>query len=447
MIPVVAIVGRPNVGKSSLFNRLVGKRKAIESEVAGTTRDLVSQRITLLTSEVILVDTGGLELDAEGGSIESDVQAQARAAISGADVVVLALDVRQDPTSSDFHAVELLRKSGKPCVVVANKADGQPSLEERAFNFYELGFGEPIALSALHGTGIDLLKESLENRLAELGFEPAEAQSSFEGGTEGLRLCFVGRPNVGKSSLVNALFGKEKVIVSDVPGTTRDAVEIPFEYEGAQFVLVDTAGIRRRGKIDAGIEKFSVMRSFQAIADSDVVVLVVDAEEGLKSQDLHVSEFVLQESKGLIVVVNKMDVFEEYEKNKDRIAHKLQHRMAFVPWAPVVFTSALERRNLFPILQLARSIGEERQRQLLPAEINAWLQEAVLQHSLAGGIAGQRTEVLRGKQVGVRPPRFVFEAKFPDRMHFSYRRYLENSLREKFGFGGTAVKMSFVKAR
>lgn len=442
MIPVVAIVGRPNVGKSSLFNRLVGKRKAIESEIAGTTRDVVSQRITFLNQEMILVDTGGLELDAEGGSIEEDVQAQARAAIVGSDLVVLVLDVRQDPTSGDFHAVELLRKSGKPCIVVANKADNQPSLEERAFNFYELGFGEPIAVSAIHGTGIDLLHERVEQHLTELGFNAVP-----EPKTDGLRLCFVGRPNVGKSSLVNALFGKEKVIVSEIPGTTRDAVEIPFEYEGAHFILVDTAGIRRRGRIDAGIEKFSVMRSFQAIADSDVVVLVVDAEEGLKSQDLHVCEFVLQESKGLIVVVNKMDVFEDYEKNKDRIAHKLQHRMAFVPWAPVVFTSALERRNLFPILQLARSIGEERVRSLTPQEINIWLAEAVLQHSLAGGVAGQRTEVLRGKQVGIRPPRFVFEAKFPDRMHFSYRRYLENSLREHFGFEGTAVKISFVKPR
>mgnify|MGYP001607229957 CR=1 FL=1 len=388
------------------------------------------------------MDTGGLELDAEGGSIESDVQAQARAAIVGSDLVVLVLDVRQDPTSSDFHAVELLRKSGKPCIVVANKADNQPSLEERAFNFYELGFGEPIAVSAIHGTGVDLLHERVEQHLTELGFDAVP-----EPKTDGLRLCFVGRPNVGKSSLVNALFGKEKVIVSEIPGTTRDAVEIPFEYEGGHFILVDTAGIRRRGRIDAGIEKFSVMRSFQAIADSDVVVLVVDAEEGLKSQDLHVCEFVLQESKGLIVVVNKMDVFEDYEKNKDRIAHKLQHRMAFVPWAPVVFTSALERRNLFPILQLARSIGEERVRSLTPEEINVWLSEAVLQHSLAGGVAGQRTEVLRGRQVGIRPPRFVFEAKFPDRMHFSYRRYLENSLREHFGFGGTAVKISFVKPR
>lgn len=441
MIPVVAIVGRPNVGKSSLFNRLVGKRKAIESEIAGTTRDLVSERAPLLNRDVILVDTGGLELDADG-PIEADVQSQARAAISGADVVVLVLDIRQDPTSSDFHAVDLLRKSGKPCVVVVNKCDNPGQLEDGAFNFYELGFGEPIAISAAHGTGVDLLKQNLEDYLDGLGF-PAVLVPRLDG----LRLCFVGRPNVGKSSLVNALFGKEKVIVSDVPGTTRDAVEIPFEYDKTPFILIDTAGIRRRGKIDSGIEKFSVMRSFQAIADSDVVVLMMDAVEGVKSQDLHVCEFVLKESKGLIVVVNKMDVLQNFDEERDRISHELQHRMAFVPWAPLVFTSALERRNLFPVLDLARSISIERQRRLNPHELDAWLSEAVLSHPLAGGAGNQRTQVLRGKQVGINPPRFIFETKFPDRMHFSYRRYLENSMRERFGFGGTAVKISFVRPR
>lgn len=441
MLPVVAIVGRPNVGKSSLFNRLVGKRKAIESEIAGTTRDPVSTRVTLAKYDVILVDTGGLELETEG-PIEEDVQSQAQAAIQGADVVVLVLDIRHDPTSSDFHAAELLRKSGKPCILVANKCDHVSSLEERPFNFYELGCGDPVAISALHGIGVDELRGTIEDHLSSLKFKPEKAPVS-----EGLRLCFVGRPNVGKSSLVNALFGKEKVIVSELPGTTRDAVEVPFEYEETPFVLVDTAGIRRRGKVDRGLEQFSVMRSFQAIEDSDVAVLVLDANEGLKSQDLHVCQFVLEESKGLILVVNKMDVFEDFEEERDRIAHQLQHRMAFVPWASVIFTSARERRNLFPILQVARSIGEERQRWLKPAHIQAWLDETVLNHPSAGGKGKERAQVLSGRQTNINPPRFVFETHFPDRMHFSYRRYLENSLRERFGFNGTAVKISFMKPR
>lgn len=444
MLPVIAIVGRPNVGKSSLFNRLVGKRFAIESPISGTTRDQISHRLDLRKHRVLLVDTGGIMVDSEE-TLEADVQAQAQAAIEGADVVLFVVDASEDLTSHDFHAADRLRRSGKPCVMVANKCDHLSRLEEKTFNLYELGFGAPVAVSAIHGTGLGEIEDALENQLEELGFPPQAPVDSEEEIVPGIRLAFVGRPNVGKSSLLNALFGKEKVIVSDIPGTTRDAVEVPFHYEDHPFVLVDTAGLRRRGRIEKGIEKYSVLRSFQAIDDADVVVLVMDGEEGLSAQDLHVCEFVLQQNKGLIVVVNKTDLFESGEDQRNALTHQLRRRMAFVPWAPVVFTSALKRKNIFSILDLAIQIGAERERVVPEERLRVWLEEAVFNHSAAGGHGKQRVKVLSVKQTGVKPPTFVFSVHNPQSMHFSYSRYLENSLREQFGFGGTGIKMIFAR--
>jgi GTPase len=439
MLPVVAIVGRPNVGKSSLFNRLVGKRKAIESMVSGTTRDPISYRASLFDYEVLLVDTGGLELTTEG-DIEEDVQSQARAAIEGADLIIFVVDVREDITSADFHAADLLRKSSKPSIMVANKCDHVSSLEEKTYNFYELGFGEPVAISAVHGTGLDVLRSAMEDQLRKDKFEPVKTRK-----TKGIRLAFAGRPNVGKSSLINAMFGKKKVIVSDVPGTTRDSVEVPFQYADQDFVLVDTAGVRRRGKVEKGIEKYSVMRSLQAVEDSDIVVLVIDGNEGVRAQDLHVCETVLNQSKGLILVVNKMDMFEDQEKGRYRLSCLLNKRMPFVPWAPVVFTSAKERMNLFPVLDLAISIQENRGVEIGAKELSFWLDDVTTKHVASGGRGFKRSEVVSVEQSGTHPPEFKFRVKFPDRLHFSYVRYIENRLREDFGFEGTAIKLDFQK--
>jgi GTP-binding protein len=443
MLPVVAIVGRPNVGKSSLFNRIVRKRRAIESDISGTTRDQISHRVKLFKHEVLLVDTGGLELDQEG-VIEEDVQSQAQAAIEGADLILFVVDVRHEPTALDFHAADLLRKSGKPCVLIANKCDHVSRLEEKTFNFYEFGFGDPVAVSAIHGTGLDALKARTEDELGSAGFEPHSEE--VEDRLPGLRLAFVGRPNVGKSSMVNALFGKEKVIVSNVPGTTRDSVEAPFEYNGTDFVLVDTAGLRRRGKIEKGIEKYSVMRSLQAIDDADVVVLMMDGSEGIFSQDLHVCEFILAENKGLVIVLNKTDLFEDQEAERNRLVRILRHRMAFVPWAPVIFTSAQDRKNIFAVLDVAQQIGEERQREIPQLELDFWLDEAITRHMSAGGKGKRRTRVLSVEQTGTNPPQFTFLVEHPNYMHFSYQRYLENSIRDRFGFGGTGMKLIFKRA-
>lgn len=442
MLPVVAIVGRPNVGKSSLFNRLVGRRRAIESDVSGTTRDQISQRVRLMDHEALIIDTGGLELESEG-NLEENVQSQAQEAIRGADVVVFVVDGTQDLTSVDFHAAEILRKSGKPCVMVANKCDNLSLLEEKTYNFYELGFGEPVAASAVHGTGLDALRSAIEVHLKALGALPIDEEAETVHRFEGLRLTFVGRPNVGKSSMVNALFGKEKVIVSEIPGTTRDAVEVPFSYNEKPFVLVDTAGMRKRGKIEKGIEKYSVMRSFQSIDDSDVVVLMMDGDEGLFAQDLHVCEFVLSQNKGLIIVVNKIDLFDDPDSSREYFTNKLRRRMAFVPWAPVIFTSALKRKNIFAILDVALEIGKERERTIGNEDLNQWIQDAVFKHPAAGGQGKRRAKVIAVEQKGINPPTFILNTKFPDLMHFSYQRYLENSLRERFGFTGTGIKMIY----
>ncbi len=442
MLPVVAIVGRPNVGKSSLFNRLVGKRHAIESVISGTTRDTVSHRVKFFNQEVLLIDTGGLELNSDG-DIEEDVQSQARAAIEGADLVIFVVDVRTDLTASDFHAANLLRKSGKTTVMVANKCDHVSSLEEKTYNFYELGFGEPVAISAIHGTGLDELKHHALEGLEKLGLANDETEEPPQ---TGVRISFVGRPNVGKSSLINALFGKSKVIVSEVPGTTRDAVETPFEFEEQNFVLIDTAGVRRRGKVEKGIEKYSVMRSLQAIEDSDVCVLVIDGSDGVRAQDLHVVEFVLDQGKGLVVVVNKIDTFDDQEKMRHRFANLLRKRMAFVPWAPVVFTSATKRTNVIPVLQVAANIYENRNLKVDPKTLEFWLDETIEGHVPSGGRGLKRSEVLAVEQAGVNPPNFMFKVRHPEKLHFSYVRYLENRIRESFGFEGTAIKISFKKA-
>ncbi|MBT5016115.1 ribosome biogenesis GTPase Der [Candidatus Peregrinibacteria bacterium] len=442
MLPVVAIVGRPNVGKSSLFNRLVGKRHAIESVISGTTRDTVSHRVSFFDQQALLVDTGGLEITSDG-DIEEDVQSQARAAIEGADLVIFVVDVRTDLTASDFHAADLLRKSGKACVMVANKCDHVSSLEEKTYNFYELGFGEPVAISAIHGTGLDKLKN---NALDELGKLNLLSETDEKEVTEGIRISFVGRPNVGKSSLINALFGKAKVIVSDVPGTTRDAVETPFEFEDEQFVLIDTAGVRRRGKVEKGIEKYSVLRSLQAIEDSDICVLVIDGSDGVRAQDLHVVEFVLEQGTGLVVVVNKIDTFEDQDKMRHRFAGLLRKRMAFVPWAPVVFTSATKRTNVIPVLQVAADIYEKRHYEVDPKSLEFWLDETIEGHVPSGGRGVKRSEILKVEQTGVNPPVFTFKVRHPEKLHFSYVRYLENRIRESFGFDGTCIKINFKKA-
>lgn len=442
MSAVVAIVGRPNVGKSTLFNRIIGKRRAIESDIPGTTRDRLYNSVDIEGYRVMVVDTGGLELKA-GSDIEANVQEQSKTAIEGADIIVFVVDVREELTAEDFHAAQLLRKSKKPVILVANKCDN-PKFEELRFNLFELGFGEPIPLTALHSFGIDELESRIAEDLKSEGFEKDQEIISDE---NRIRMVFLGRPNVGKSTMVNALFGKKMVVVSEIPGTTRDATEIPFEYKDNAFTLVDTAGIRRRGRIEPGLEKFSILRSMQSVEQADICVLLIDAVEGVTKQDCHVSEYILEQRKGLILVVNKIDMFKDKER-EDRehmLVHELQNSMAYLPWAPVIFASGLERRNIFQVLELAMEITEERRRVVPETDLRVWLNQALKKHPPRGARGKHRFNVISVEQVDILPPTFVFYCDWPEIMHFSYGRYLENELRAQFGFNGTCIRTFFRK--
>ncbi len=448
MSAVVAIVGRPNVGKSTLFNRLIGKRQAIESEIPGTTRDRLYQTTDLSGYRVLLVDTGGLELDKDGDDIEANVQEQSRVAIDGADVILFMVDVRSDLTSEDYHAADLLRRSTKPVILVANKCDNR-SLEELRFNFYELGFGDPVPAAALHSDGLDEVSNSVAHELKKLKFEKFDEEIEEEEDDGRIKISFLGRPNVGKSTMINALFGKKKVVTSDVPGTTRDSTSIPFEYDGSDFTLIDTAGLRRRGKVQKGIEKYSILRTMQAVEDSDVCVLMLDFAEGIANQDCHVSAYILEQKKGLIIVVNKVDIAKgkTREDLENSFIHRLRKKMAYLPWAPVVFSSALERKNIFHILDLAKSVFAERKKIIPQEDLSVWLDMTLAKHSPKGQKGKRRFNVLQMKQVDSDPPTFVFYCEWAEYMHFSYARYLENELRSQFGFVGSSLLFKFKKSK
>lgn len=434
MLPIVAIVGRPNVGKSTLFNRLIGRKYAIESKEAGTTRDRVCQPAKFRDFDVILVDTGGLDFG-KSKNLEGDVEDQARIAIEEADLILFVTDARSDLLSSDYNLADLLRKSKKNCLLVANKCDFAMG-PERAANLYQLGFGEPIQVSALQGFGIDEIFHLGSEILADLGIRPHDEVKTDD---RYINISFLGRPNVGKSSLVNAFLGEKRVIVSKEPGTTRDSVDTAISYKDTDFNLIDTAGIRRRGKVGKGVEKYSVLRSLQSIARSDIALLIIDGSEGIVNQDCHVAEFVLEEGKGLIIVVNKSDLIE----NRDKVMAILRRKLIFLPWAPVVFVSALTLEHINKILDLAMEISKERKRQIEAEEFGNFIVKTALKHSSAGR-KGLKPKIYEAKQVDINPPCFKFVVNRKDAFHFSYRRYLENQIREKYGFNGTAVKLMFV---
>jgi GTP-binding protein len=440
---VVAIVGRPNVGKSSLFNRMVGHRMAIESDIPGTTRDRLYRQMDLEGIPVMMVDTGGLELNREDGDIEANIQAQSHIAIQGADLILWVVDIRHPLTSEDFHAADLLRRAKKPVVLVANKCDNAKFAEE-TFNLYELGFGEPIPVSAAHGSGIENMENQMHKELKKMGFTP---QYTEEEPSEGIKIAFLGRPNVGKSTLVNALLGEERVVTSEIAGTTRDAAHVPFRYQEEDFTLIDTAGMRRRGRIEKGIEKYSILRTLQSASEAEIGVLVMDFEEGVTNQDCHVSEYILEEKKGLIIVVNKIDIKkgEEREDSEQWMIHHLKAKMAYVPWAPVVFASAKEKKHIFKILDLAIEVHNQRRKVIPQDQLDYWLQKAMTKHAPTGGRGRKRFAVLSVEQISTGPPHFSFECDWPEHMHFSYARFLENELRATFGFGGTSMKLSFRK--
>jgi GTP-binding protein len=429
--PVVAIVGRPNVGKSTLFNRIVGARQAITEDIPGTTRDRLYGEAEWRDRAFVVIDTGGLLPDAEEG-YSALIREQVQMAYMEADVVLFVVDATAGVTATDAEVAEVLRKTERPVLLLANKADND-ARRDAAVEFFELGLGDPLAVSAHHDIGV----REVQDRLLTLLPSVTEGTQSDQ-----LRLAVVGRPNVGKSLLVNAILGQERVIVSEQAGTTRDAVDTPFVYNDRQIVLIDTAGIRRPGRVERGVEKYSVMRAREAIERCDIAVLLLDATEKLAAQDLHIGGYVADAHKGMIVAVNKWDLREDTEEEREAFADRVLRRLRFTPWAPLAFVSAKERLNVDGLLELAIEIGETRSTRIPTAEVNAALREAVAAHPPSS--PGRR--VLRIKyatQAEVRPPTFVFFANDASLIHFSYRRYLENTLRKRFGFEGTAIKLEF----
>ena len=408
--PLIAIVGRPNVGKSALFNRLVGRRQALVEDLPGTTRDRLYGESEWRGRTYRVVDTGGLEAEREG-PYSPLVRRQIEQAMQEADVILLLVDARDGLTAADAEIADLLRpRATKPVMLVANKVDNERRLLDTT-QFYEVGLGEPFALSAYHGVGVaDLLDEvfaTLEGIPPE-GKTRRRRRRPSEEGTRPLRLAIIGRPNVGKSALLNALVGDERVIVSDIPGTTRDVIDTAITFDGRPLTLLDTAGIRRPGRIDQGVERHSVQRARDALARADVALCVMDATEPAAAQDTHIVGMADEARTGIVLVLNKMDLLPPGEETRHELAGLLRARFKFVPWAPVVFVSAKERRGLTALLRRAVQVGEQRDRRVPTAEVNQVVRRALAEHA-PPSTQGRRLKVLYVTQAEVRPPTFVFE--------------------------------------
>jgi len=470
LLPVVAIVGRPNVGKSTLFNRIVGSRTAIVEDRARTTRDRIYADAEWNGREFVVVDTGGLEIE-PGDAIEAKVQVQARLAIAEADVIVFVVDAMTGPTPADLEAAELLRLARAPVIVAPNKADNERR-EQDAVEFYALGWPDTYPISAAHGRGVaDLLDalvevlppESPEERARrdreqeadEVVVELAEADEAGEDlaawepfieEPEGpVSISIVGRPNVGKSSLLNALLGEERSIVSPVPGTTRDAIDTRLAWGRGELLLIDTAGIRRRGKVASGpaAERYSTLRALKAVARADVAVLVIDAADGLTAQDAHVAGYVVDEGKGLVLAINKWDLLaEKTDRTFDEFVGALRKQVPFLDFAPVVSISALTGQRVERVLELAVDVWSERRKRVPTPELNRLIGDITSRH-VPPMVRGKRARILYATQVSVAPPTFVLFGRDMASMHFSYRRFLENRLRDTFGFDGTPIRLVF----
>ena len=431
MKPVVAIVGRPNVGKSTLFNRLVGARHAIVEDIAGVTRDRLYREASWLDRDFIVIDTGGIDFTEKNDDIAKKVREQAAIAMDEAHVIIFVVDSQTGLTIEDEEAATMLRRSKKPVIVAVNKMDNFEK-EERIYDFYGLGLGDPIAISASHGmnTG-DLLDEVVKH------FPPKHELQEEE---DVISIAVIGRPNVGKSSLVNRLLGVERSIVADMPGTTRDAIDSNFLRNGKKYRIIDTAGMRKRGKIAETTERYSVARALRAIDRSDIVVMVIDARDGVTEQDQKIIGYAHELGKAAIIAVNKWDLVVKNNQTMVKYDEEMRERLAFMPYAMYCYISALTGQRTGKIMDLVDMAYEQYCRRLSSSRLNEVVQEAVLLHP-APSDKGRRMKIFYATQVGIKPPIIVFFVNDPELMHFSYLRYLENQLRENFGFVGTPIKL------
>lgn len=427
-LPIVAIVGRPNVGKSTLFNRIINERVAIVEDRPGVTRDRNYARASWMGHQFSIIDTGGITW--EDSTIDEEIRAQAEIAIEEADVIVMLADVSQGVTSLDERIAHLLYRADKPVLLAVNKADN-PEQRTDIYDFYSLGLGDPIPVSGSHGTGIgDLLDEVVKNF-------PADAEKTEEGV---ISFSVIGRPNVGKSSIVNRLLGEERVIVANEEGTTRDAIDTPFVKDGTKFRVVDTAGIRRRGKVYEKTEKYSVMRAMSAMERSDVAILVLDASTGIREQDKHVAGYAHEAGLGMIIAVNKWDLPKKDSSSGKDFEAVIREEFSYLDYAPIVFVSAKTGKNIDKLPKMVKEVYENKNQRIQSSVLNDLLLEAS-RLVPAPMVKGKRLRVYYMTQVKTNPPTFVVFCNDPELMHFSYQRFLINQLRENFDFTGTPIKI------
>ncbi len=440
---LVALVGRPNVGKSTLFNRIVGKRLAVVSDVAGTTRDRLYADADWGGIDFTVVDTGGIELT-EGintAPLSEDseqflpaIRQQAAIAIQDADVIVQVVDGQSGITAADREVADILRRSKKPTLVAANKLEST-RLWDTAYEFYELALGEVFPVSALHGSGSGDLLDGIVNAMPDW-------VSEEEIEDESIKIALLGRPNTGKSTLLNQMIGEERVIVSPIAGTTRDAIDSRFIRDDQEYTLIDTAGIRRRGKISPGVEKYSVLRSIRALQRADVVLLLIDAQDGVTSQDAHIAGMLTEEKAGVIVLINKWDTIVKDTYTMHDMEQQIRYDLNFLPYAPVLFISAKTGQRVDKILPLVQEVNESRYQRVPTGALNKLMREATAAHPPPSK-GGKRVKFFYATQPSVAPPLFVFFVNKPDWVHFTYQRYLENQLRDTFGYVGTPIRLVF----
>ena len=435
--PIVAIVGRPNVGKSTLFNVLAGDQISIVKDTPGVTRDRIYAECTWLDKTFTLIDTGGIEPDTSDEML-AHMRRQAEIAIDTADVIIFITDVRQGLVDADYRVCDMLRKSRKPVVLCVNKVDSQAKFGNDVYEFYNLGIGDPVGVSAASRLGLgDLLDEVVRY------FKPGSAEES--GDDERPRIALIGKPNTGKSSIINKLLGENRVIVSDIAGTTRDAIDTVVKRNGEEYIFIDTAGLRRKNKIKEELERYSIIRTVSAVERADVCVLVIDASEGVTEQDAKVAGIAHERGKGIIVAVNKWDLIEKNDKTIYEFTNKIKTTLSFMPYAEYIFISALTGQRLDKLFDLVDIVRQSQTLRIQTGVLNEIISEATIMVQPPSD-KGRRLKVFYATQIGVKPPTFVIFVNDKELMHFSYQRYLENKIREAFGFRGTPLKF-FIRER
>ena len=430
--PIVAIVGRPNVGKSTLFNIFANSRISIVEDTPGVTRDRLYADTEWLDNEFMMVDTGGIEI-MNTDKIAVSIRQQAQIAIAEADVILFVCDARAGITHEDAEVAKMLRQSKKPIVLAINKADS-PKQEMEIFEFYNLGIGEPIPVSAANHLGLGDLLDAVVEKF------PETSAYGEDGNEDEIKVALIGRPNVGKSSIFNTLVGEERSIVSDVAGTTRDAIDTPVIREGQKFLFIDTAGMRRKARIDEPIEKYSIIRSLRAVDRLDVVLMVIDAIDGVTEQDKKIAGYAHEAGKGIVLVVNKWDLYDKDNTSTLRYTENLRRELVFMQYAPVVFVSAMTKQRIHRLPEVIHYVAEQNAMRISTSVLNQVVEDAIAINPPPTE-KGQRLKILYATQVKIKPPTFVIFVNEPEIMHFSYQRYLENKLREAFGFEGTPLQM------